>query len=166
MYLSCAALNSKHAVFACVKGYSFWSRSNVVYEFASGKWSQLRACHIDRQRNILFSDQLGCMCVPAVRLISADLLVLSYMKCVLPAISSGPLPPENISVSFSRIRYRLRESLESHGAKLDHFRPLMTIYNWNCRFIKIWYSFEYQVYSFEYEVYLCNLNWTVMALSV
>ena len=82
------------------------------------------------QRNILFSDQfLSCRRVPAVRLASVDLLMLSYMKCVLQAISSGPLPPVNISVSFCRICHRLCESLETYGAKLDRFRLLMRTCN-------------------------------------
>ena len=78
----------------------------------------------------LFSDHfLSCKCVPSVRFISADLLVLSYMRCVLPAISSVPLPPENISASFSSICYRLCESLETHCAKLDHFHLLLRIHS-------------------------------------
>lgn len=85
---------------------------------------------------LCFSERfLSCRWVPGVRLISADLLVLPYMKCVLPAISSVPLPPANTSVSFSKICYGLCEALETHGAKLDHFRRLLRRYSLNYRFI-------------------------------
>jgi hypothetical protein len=80
--------------------------------------------------------------VPAVKLLSADLLVLSYMKCVLPAISSVPLPPANISDSFSRICYRHCESLETPGGETHHFYLLVRIYNRNYRFIRNLYSYE------------------------